>query len=44
MFNTEASPEENFEEAVKFKEEKGYDLNIVMVKTLDDALEYVRRN
>ena len=37
-------PEENFDEAIKFKEEKGYDLNIVKVKTLDDAIEYLRRN
>ncbi len=37
-------PEGNYEEAIKFKEEKGYDLNIVKVKTLDDAIEYLRRN
>ena len=37
-------PEENYDEAVKFKEEKGYKLNIVKVKTLDEAIEYLRRN
>ena len=37
-------PEGNFEEAIKYKEEKGYDLNIVKVKTLDDAIDYLRRN
>lgn len=37
-------PEDNYEEAIKFKEEKGYDLNIVKVKTLTDAIEYLRRN
>lgn len=37
-------PEENYDEAVKFKEEKGYKLNIVKVKTLDDAIDYLRRN
>lgn len=37
-------PEGNFEEAIKFKEEKGYKLNIVKVKTLDEAIEYLRRN
>lgn len=37
-------PEGNYDEAIKFKEEKGYDLNIVKVKTLDDAIEYLRRN
>ncbi len=37
-------PEGNYEEAIKFKEEKGYDLNIVKVKTLNDAIEYLRRS
>ena len=37
-------PEGNYEEAIKFKEEKGYDLNIVKVKTLNEAIEYLRRN
>lgn len=37
-------PVGNYDEAIKFKEEKGYDLNIVKVKTLDDAIEYLRRS
>lgn len=37
-------PEGNYEEAIKFKEEKGYSLNIVKVNTLTDAIEYLRRN
>ena len=37
-------PVDNYEEAIKFKEEKGYDINIVKVSTLDDAIEYLRRN
>ncbi len=37
-------PEANYEEAIKFRDEKGYDLNIVKVKTLDEAVEYLRRN
>ena len=37
-------PRENYEEAIKYKEEKGYDLDIVKVDTLDDAIEYLRRN
>ena len=37
-------PEANYKEAMKFKQEKGYNLNIVMVKTLDDAIDYLRRN
>ena len=37
-------PEANYEEAIKVKNEKGYDLNIVKVKTLDEAIEYLRRN
>ena len=37
-------PEANYEEAVKFKEEKGYDLNIVKVKTLNEAIDYLRRD
>lgn len=35
-------PEENFEEAIKIKNEKGYDLNIVKVKTLSEAISYLR--
>ena len=37
-------PEGNYDEAIKFKEEKGYDLNIVKVSTLDDAINYLRSN
>lgn len=37
-------PEGNYDEAIQFKEEKGYDLNIVKVKTLDDAIDYLRRS
>lgn len=37
-------PYENYDEAIKFKNEKGYNLNIVKVKTLDDAIEYLRSN
>ncbi len=37
-------PEGNYEEAIKYKEEKGYDLNIVKVSTLTDAIDYLRRN
>ena len=37
-------PKENYEEAIEFKKEKGYDLNIVKVDTLSDAIEYLRRN
>ena len=36
-------PAGNFDEAVKYKKEKGYDLNIVKVSTLDAAIEYLRR-
>ena len=35
-------PEENYEEAMKVNEEKGYNLNIVKVKTLSDAINYLR--
>ena len=37
-------PEANYEEAIKYKEEKGFNLNIVKVSTLDDAIDYLRRN
>lgn len=37
-------PEENYEEAISYRNKKGYDLNIVKVKTLKDAIEYLRRN
>ena len=37
-------PKENYEEAIQFRDEKGYDLNIIEIATLDDAIEYLRRN
>lgn len=36
-------PEGNYEEALKVKKEKGYNINIVMVKTLQEAIEYLER-
>lgn len=35
-------PAENYEEAIKVRDEKGYDLNIVKVKTLSEAIDYLR--
>lgn len=32
---------ENYEEAIKVKKEKGYDIEIVAVKTFDDAVSYL---
>lgn len=37
-------PEDNYQEAIDYKNKKGYDLNIVKVKTLSDAIDYLRRN
>ena len=37
-------PEENYEEANNFIKEKGYDLNLVKIKTLSDAIDYLRRS
>ena len=34
-------PEGNYIEALKVKEEKGYDIDLVMVKTLSDAINYL---
>lgn len=34
-------PEGNYEEAIKIKEEKGYDIEIVSVGTLEDAINYL---
>ena len=34
-------PLENYEEAVKVKEDNNYDMEIVSVKTFDDALNYL---
>ena len=36
-------PEENYEEALEVKKEKGYDIQIVPVKTLSEAVEYLMR-
>ena len=36
-------PVANYEEANKVKNEKGYNLNIVKVKTLSEAIDYLRR-
>ena len=36
-------PEENYEEAISVKNEKGYDLEIVSISTLRDAIEYLER-
>ena len=36
-------PVANYEEAIKVKNEKGYDLNIVKVKTISEAIDYLRR-
>lgn len=35
-------PEENYEEALKVKKEKGYTIEIVKVNTLDDAINYLK--
>jgi len=35
---------ENYETAMRLKKEKGYKINIVEVKTFDDALEYLYEN
>ncbi len=34
-------PEDNYEEALKVKEEKDYNIDVVMVKSLVDAIEYL---
>jgi PDZ domain-containing protein len=34
---------ENYEEAIKIKEEKGYDIEIVEVETFDDAVDYLKK-
>ena len=36
-------PEGNYEEALKVKKEKDYDINIVMVRTLREAIEYLEK-
>lgn len=35
-------PRSNYEEAIKVKKEKNYDLKIIEVKTLKDAIEYLK--
>lgn len=37
-------PKENYDEAIKLKEERNYKINIVMVNTFDDALNYLINN
>jgi PDZ domain-containing protein len=37
-------PKDNYEEAIKVKKEKGYDISIVSVETLDDAIKYLNEN
>ena len=34
-------PEENYKEAIDVKKEKGYDIEIVSVKTFNDAVNYL---
>lgn len=34
-------PEENYKEAIEVKKEKGYDIEIISVKTLNDAIDYL---
>ena len=36
-------PEENYEEAIKIKNEKNYDIDIVKVENLHSAIEYLMR-
>ena len=36
-------PSGNYQEAMKIKKEKGYDINIVEVKTLSDAIRYLMK-
>ena len=35
-------PEGNYEEAVKVKNEKGYDIRLISVKTLEEAIEALK--
>lgn len=34
-------PEDNYKEAIEVKKEKGYDIEIISVKTLNDAIDYL---
>ena len=36
-------PEANYDEAIKVKKEKGYNIDVVMVKTLRDAINYLEK-
>lgn len=36
-------PEGNYEEALKVKKEKNYNIDLVMVKTLEEAISYLKR-
>ena len=36
-------PEGNYEEAVEVKKEKNYDIEIVSIKTFNDAIEYLKK-
>lgn len=36
-------PEANYEEALKYKNEKGYDIKLIKVKTLMDAIDYLEK-
>ena len=35
-------PEGNYEEALEVKKEKNYDIEIVSIKTFNDAIEYLK--
>ena len=37
-------PKDNYEEAIKVKEEYNYDMEIISVDTFDDALNYLNNN
>ena len=36
-------PEANYDEAIKVKNEKGYNIDVIMVKTLSDAIDYLEK-
>ena len=37
-------PEKNYDEALKVKNEKNYNIDLVMVKTLGEAINYLKGN
>ena len=41
VYNNETFHEGNYKEAVEIKKKKGYDIEIVSVKTLNDAIKYL---